>query len=161
MQQTIFFKPHKLTSALVSMAMTFDAFSTFFFGILFFVIAGLSDPISDNDEGKRMLVRLGVLVLLLTFIYFIVCFTSLTYWIKGKRFWSYVILFLGLSNVAGYSYFFAVSRSEFSFFIYLFYGSLIMNLPLIALIIYNEIKSKSNIKESNAHRLTAVSRDGR
>ena len=150
MKQMIFLRPHKLASVFVSMAMTFDGFSTLFFGILYFAYSGLADPISDNDEGKRMLVRLGILALFLTFIYFVVCFISLTYWKKRKRFWGYIILFLGLSNLVGYSYLFTIGRSDFSFFTYLFYGSLIMNLPLIVLIIYNEIKSKSTIKDNKA-----------
>jgi hypothetical protein len=147
MQNRTSLKPNKLTSFFVSIAMIFDGISTLFFGGLFWVISGLADPVFDTKE--TIMLR-GNLMLLLTFAYLIVCFISLNYWKKGKHFWAYVILILGLSNLAGYSYLFAVSRAEFDFFIYLFFGSLILNLPLVAFILYNEIKSKITIKDNKA-----------
>ena len=150
MQNQTSLKSNQLTSFFASIAMIFDGISTLFFGGLFWVISGLSDPLDFSVATKDAIMFRANLMLLLTFAYLIVCFISLNYWKKGKHFWAYVILILGLSNLAGYSYLFIVDRNEFNVFTYLFWGSLILNLPLVAFIVYNEIKLKFTIKDNKA-----------
>lgn len=146
-QNTI--KPTKLASFFVSIILVFDGFSSLAFGLFYFVIAGLSDPVDFNAEVKNAIVRQGEIVALLTLVYLVLCVISIIFWQKGKRNWNYIILGLGLIHMVGSSYLFTF-RDEFDFFAYLFYGSLSMNLILLAIIIFEKIKSKPLVQSSQA-----------
>jgi len=109
-QNTI--KPTKLASFFVSIILVLDGFSTLAFGLFYFVIARLSDPVDFSVETKDVIVRQGEIVALLTFVYLVLCFISLVFWQKGKHNWNYIILGLGLIHLVGSSYLVITHKSS-------------------------------------------------
>jgi hypothetical protein len=137
------------SSFLVWIIVILDGLSIFAFGLFGLVIAGIADPGPDGAYSKDALFFWTGSIALLSFIYLVVCFISLIFWQKGKRNWGYVILGLGLIHLAGSSYLFNF-RDAFDFIVTLFYGSLIMNLLLLAIIINGIIRSKPNSRGQNS-----------
>ena len=77
-----------------------DALTGLSYGIVFFVIAGISDPIDFSVQAKESVIRLGESVLLASFLYCILCFVTLRQWAKQRHAWSYVGLSLVLIHLA-------------------------------------------------------------
>jgi hypothetical protein len=149
MQNQNIVKPTKLAAFFVSISLVLDGFSTLAFGLLYFFITASSDPIDFNMEAKNAAVRQGEIGAFLTFVYLVLCVISIVFWQQGKRNWNYIILGLGLIHIIGSSYLFTF-RDEIDFFAYLFYGSIPINIILLAIIILGKNKSKSIIQSSQA-----------
>ena len=146
MQNQSIIKPTKFFAFIISIVMAFDGFSALAFGGLYLFISMISDPADFKIETKYAIVHQGEFVAFLTFLYLVICYLSPIYWAKGKMLSSYIMLGLALLHLAGFSYLFRF-RDEFNMFTYLFYGSLISNLSLLAIVVFTQIEARFFMKQ--------------
>jgi hypothetical protein len=135
------YRPNTSSKIIVSIAMICDGISAFIFGLFYYIICGIADPIGFDLEVKEALVRQGTLVAFLFFCILILCVIALIFWKKGHGFWRYVILVIGFAHLAGSIYLFTF-RNEFPFFAYYLYLSVFLNPVLVITIILDWGRAK-------------------
>jgi predicted transporter len=99
MQDTTIKQQRAISPFLIAVVLSSDALTGLSYGIVFFVIAGVSDPIDFSIQAKESAIRLGESVLLASFLYCILCFVTLRQWAKQKHSWSYIGLSLVLIHL--------------------------------------------------------------
>jgi hypothetical protein len=141
----------KIFSLVVAILVALDGFFMLGFGIIHSFMVGVGDPAGPGVD-KRVLMFRAEIVLWLTFAYLVICLICLMYWLSRRGIWRYVILGLGILPIVGPGYFLIMSRdfgSDYNFARYPFWSSLATNLPLIAFVILDTIKSKSVRQEKD------------
>ncbi len=100
MQDTTIKHQRTISPFLISAVLSSDALTGLSYGIVFFILAGVGDPIDFSVQAKESATRLGQYALFVSLLYCVLCFVALRQWARQSHSWSKVGLSLVLIHLA-------------------------------------------------------------
>ena len=139
MQEQSVVKPHRAVTVFTFLTLAFDGCSVLAAGLLWAVLAALSDHIGPDPNEDQRLILAGI-VLLVTVAYSIACLIAFMHWQGGKRLGNVIVLGLGWLHMVVAIYVASFSSSH-AFLSDLLYALLMANLTLSLIIILRKAHS--------------------